>query len=90
MKQQSNPIAHKRFFSVKEAAVYTGLSARSIYQKLNERAIRYYRAGGVQGKIILDVRDLDAFAMANEFKNSDQLRKILKEKLSEKRKKAGS
>jgi len=70
----------KRFYSVKEAAYYSGLSRRSIYQKIQDGDIRYYRAGGVKGKIILDRQDIDDFIMANEFKNSDQIRDILKEK----------
>jgi excisionase family DNA binding protein len=76
----------KRFFSVKESAVYTGLSPRLIYKKLAERGLRSYRVGK---KIVLDVRDIDAFVMANEVKSSDQLREILKEKMSGKRRKAG-
>jgi len=87
---EKSKLTHKRFFSVKEAATYTGLSVTGIYRKLRERAIRYYRAGGVQGKIVLDVKDLDKFIMAIEFKNSDQLREILKEKLSGKKKKTRS
>jgi excisionase family DNA binding protein len=77
----------KRFFSVKEAALYTGLSARLIYQKLKERGLRSYRVGK---KIVLDVRDIDAFILTNEIKSSDQIRKILKEKMNGKRRKAGS
>jgi len=77
----------KRFFSVKESAAYTGLSPRLIYKKLAERGLRSYRVGK---KIILDVRDIDAFILTNEVKSSDQLKEILKEKLSGKGKKAGS
>ena len=88
--QKSNPAIEKRFYSVKQAAFYSGLSPRSIYQKLKDGDIRYYRAGGVQGKIVLDRQDLDAFVMANEFRSSDQIREILKEKMSGKRKKVGS
>ena len=77
----------KRFFSVREAALYSGLSASLIYQKLQERAVRSYRVGT---KIVLDRQDLDAFVMSNEVRNSDQLREVLKEKMSRKRKKAGS
>jgi len=77
---------HKRFFSVKEAAVYSSISTRVIYQTLKERGIRSYRVGR---KIVLDIKDLDAFIMTNEIKNSDQVREILKGKLSGKRKTAG-
>ena len=79
MKKSSLAI-EKRFYSVKQAAFYIGVSVRLIYQKLKDGDIRYYRVGGVQGKIVLDRQDLDAFVMANEFKNSDQIREILKEK----------
>lgn len=81
--KQSNPATQKRFFSVKEAAVYTGLSSRLLYQKLKERTVRCYRVGK---KIVLDVRDIDDFVMTHEVKSSDQLREILKEKMSKKRK----
>ena len=77
---------HKRFFSVREAAVYTGLSVTGIYRKLNERVIRHYQVGG---KKLLDVRDLDSFILANEVMTSDKLREFLEEKLSGKRRKAG-
>jgi len=79
MKTKSIP---KRFFSVKEAAVYSSISTRMIYQTLRERGIRSYRVGR---KIVLDIKDLDSFIMTNEVKKSDQLRQILKEKLSGKR-----
>lgn len=77
----------KRFYSVREAALYTGLSTRLIYRELKERSVRSYRVGK---KIVLDVRDIDAFVMTNEVKSSDQLREILKEKMNGKRRKAGS
>ena len=77
---------HKRFFSVREAAVYTGLSVTGIYRKLGERSIRHYQVGG---KKVLDIKDLNSFVLSNEVKSPEQLRRILKEKLGEKRKKAG-
>ena len=76
---------HKRFFSVKEAAVYTGLSVTGIYRKLNNRNLRHYQ---VDGKKILDIRDLDAFVLANEVINSDELRENLEKKLIGKNKMA--
>jgi len=85
--KQSNPVAQKRFYSVRESANYTGLSASLIYQKLKERAIRSYRIGT---KIVMDRQDLDAFVMSNAVMTSDELREVLKEKMSGKRKKAGS
>ncbi|GAH73417.1 unnamed protein product [marine sediment metagenome] len=78
--EKSSPAMDKRFYSVREASVYSGLSRRSIYQKIKDGDIRYYRAGGVQGKIVIDRQDIDDFVMANEFKSSDQIREILKEK----------
>lgn len=84
--KKSSPIAQKRFFSVREAAVYTGLSARLIYQRLSERAMRSYRVGT---RIVLDRKDLDTFVMASVVMSSDELREVLKEKLSGKKKKAG-
>lgn len=85
--KQSNLAAGKRFYSVKEAANYTSLSRRLLYQKLKDRAIRSYRVGT---KIILDRQDLDAFIQRNAVMTSDELRKVLKEKMHGKRKKAGS
>ncbi len=78
--QKSSPATEKRFYSVREAAFYSGLSRRSIYQRIKDGDIRYYRAGGVKGKIVLDRQDIDDFIIANEFKSSDQVRQILKEK----------
>lgn len=75
--KKPSPAIEKRFYSVKQAAFYSSLSTRLIYQKLKEGTIRFYRVGR---KIVLDRQDLDAFVMANEFKNSDQIREILKEK----------
>lgn len=85
--KQSNPAAGKRFYSVKEAANYTSLSPRLLYQKLKNRAIRSYRVGT---KIVLDRQDLDAFVMSHMVMTSDELREVLKEKLSGKGKKAGN
>ncbi len=78
--KKSSPAIEKRFYSVKQAAFYSGLSPRSIYQKIKDGDIRYYRVGGEKGKIVLDRQDLDAFVLKNEFKSSDQVREILKEK----------
>ena len=75
--KEFNPAAAKRFFSVKEAASYTSLSPRLLYEKLKNRAIKSYRVGR---KIVLDRQDLDAFVMSNSVMTSEDLRKILKEK----------
>jgi len=77
----------KRFFSVKQAANYTSLSPRLLYQELKNRAIKSYRVGK---KIVLDRQDLDAFVMSNAVMTSDELREVLKEKFSGKGKKAGN
>lgn len=76
-------LIHKRFFSVKEAATYTGLSVTGIYRKLNNRNIRHYQVGG---KKILDIKDLDAFILSSEVMTSDELREVLRKKLSGKKK----
>ena len=78
--EKSSPAMQKRFYSVKQAAFYSGLSPRSIYQKIKDGDIRYYRVGGEQGKIVIDRQDIDDFVMRNEFKSSDQIKEILKEK----------
>jgi len=82
---EKSKLIQKRFFSVKEVALYSSLSTRLIYRKLKERAIRSYRVGR---KIVLDRKDLDSFVMANMIMSSDELREVLKEKMSGKRKKA--
>ncbi|MBA7479669.1 hypothetical protein ES707_15105 [subsurface metagenome] len=64
----------KRFFSVREAALYSGLSARLIYQKLTDRVLRHYR---VNSKIVIDRADLDGLIMQNEIRTSEELRKQL-------------
>lgn len=73
--KKSNPIAVKRFFSVREAALYSGLSARLIYQKLKDRVLCHYR---VNSKIVIDRADLDELITQNEVRTLEQLRKELK------------
>jgi len=85
--KKSSLAMEKRFFSVRESATYTGLSASLLYKKLKERAIQSYR---IETKIVLDRQDLDTFILANAVMNSDELREFLKEKMSGKSKKAGS
>lgn len=67
----------KRFFSVREAALYSGLSVRLIYQKLTDRVLRHYR---VNSKIVIDRKDLDGMVMQNEVRTIEELRKQLEEK----------
>ena len=64
----------KRFFSVREASLYSGLSSRLLYQKLKERALRHYR---VNSKIVIDRKDLDGMVMQNEMRTGEELRKQL-------------
>ena len=64
----------KRFFSVREASAYSGLSVRLIYQKLADRFLRHYR---VNSKIVIDRKDLDGLIMQNEVRTSEELRKQL-------------
>jgi len=64
----------KRFFSVREAALYSGLSVRLVYQKLADRALRHYR---VNSKIVIDRKDLDGMVMQNEVRTSEELQKQL-------------
>jgi len=67
----------KRFYSVKQASFYSGLSARFIYQKLTDRVLRHYR---VNSKIVIDRKDLDGMLMQNEVRTSEELRKQLERK----------
>ena len=67
----------KRFFSVREAALYSGLSSRLLYQKLKERALCHYR---VNKKIVIDRKDLDGMIMQNKVRTSEELRKQLERK----------
>jgi len=78
VKMEKSKLIQKRFFSVKEAAFYSSLSTRLIYQKLKEGTIRFYRVGR---KIVLDRQDLDRFVMTNMIMSSDELREVLKEKM---------
>jgi len=77
---------YKRFFSVKEASIYTGLSVTGIYRKLNDRNLRHYQVGG---KKVLDIKDLDSFILAHEVMSSEKLREFLEKKLDSKKKVAG-
>jgi len=67
----------KKFYSVKEAALYCGVSSRLIYQKIKGREIRFYK---VNSKIVFDVDDLVEFVKRNEFVTGDELLKQIQEK----------
>ena len=68
----------KRFYSVRQAAEFCGISARLIYLKVKEREIRFYK---INSKIIFDKEDLIEFVTRNEFVTGDELLKQLKEKV---------
>jgi len=67
----------KKFFSVKEAAVFCGISRRLIYLKVKKREIRFYK---INSKIIFDKEDLIEFVTRNEFRTGEELLKQLREK----------
>ena len=67
----------KKFYSVKQAALYCGVSSRLLYLKIKEREIRFYK---INSKIVFDVEDLNEFVKRNEFVTGDELLKQLKEK----------
>ena len=70
-----DPAAEKRFFSVKEASVYSGLSPSLIYQKLKEKALQFYR---VNTKIIIEKQDLNDLILKGAPKSDKELRKMIK------------
>jgi len=67
----------KKFFSVREAAFYSGLSGRLLYQKCKDRELRHYR---LNSKIIIKRSDLEELIIQNEVVTSEQLLKKIKEK----------
>ncbi len=68
----------KKFYSVKQAAEFCGISPSLIYLKIKEREIRFYK---INSKIVFDVEDLNEFVKRNEFVTGDELLKQLKEKI---------
>jgi len=67
----------KKFYSVKQAANFCGISPRLIYLKVKERSLRFYK---VNSKILFDVEDLIEFVTRNEFVTGDELLKQLRKK----------
>jgi len=67
----------KKFYSVKQAGLYCGVSSRLLYLKIKEREIRFYK---INSKIVFDVEDLNEFVKRNEFVTGEELLKQLKEK----------
>ena len=68
----------KKFYSVKQAAEFCGISPSLIYLKIKEREIRFYK---INSKIVFDVEDLNEFVKRNEFVTGDELLKQLKQKI---------
>lgn len=61
--KRPDPVVEKRFFSVREAAVYSGLSASLLYQKLKEEALAFYT---VNSKIVIDRADLEQLILGKD------------------------
>lgn len=66
----------KKFYNVKQAAEFCGMSPRLLYLKKKKREIRYYKIGSL---IVFDVEDLIEFVKRNEFVPADELLKKIKE-----------
>jgi len=67
----------KKFYSVKQAAEFCGISPRLIYLKVKGREIRFYK---INSKIIFDKEDLIEFVTRNEFVTGDELLKRVRER----------
>ncbi len=67
----------KKFYSVKQAAEFCGISPRLIYLKVKEREIKFYK---INSKIIFDKEDLIKFVTRNEFVTGDELLKRVRER----------
>ena len=52
----------KRFFSIREAAEYSSLSARFLYEKCQNRKLRFSKIGK---RIVIDSQDLHDFITQN-------------------------
>jgi len=52
----------KRFFSIREAAEYSSLSPRLLYQACQDRKIRFSKVGK---RIVIDFKDLYKFTTQN-------------------------
>jgi len=48
----------KHYFSIKQAAAYSGLSERLLYEIVAEKEIRHFR---IRKKIVLGIEDLEKF-----------------------------
>lgn len=58
----------KRFFSVREAAQYSSLSARLIYEIVGRKELRHYR---IRKRIVIDSQDLETYIKQNCVESRD-------------------
>jgi len=58
----------KRFFSIREAARYSSLSARFLYEKCQNRELRFSKVGK---RIVIDFKDLHNFIIQNTIEPVD-------------------
>jgi len=68
----------KRFFSIKEAAEFSGLSSRLLYLKCEKRELRHFR---VNRKIVVDREDLIQLITQTEIKPGEELLEEIKERI---------
>lgn len=52
----------KEFFSVREAANYSSLSARFLYELCQNKEIRFYK---IHKRIVIDIKDLNEYIKSN-------------------------
>jgi len=57
-KKQTEVSVERQFLSIKDAAKYSSLSPRLLYQLVERREIRSFKVGK---RIVLDINDLDQF-----------------------------
>jgi len=74
---KTDPDMEKRFFSIRQASFYSGLSPSLLYQKIKENALHSYR---VNTKIIIDKQDLDELIVQGAAKSNQQLRKQIQDR----------
>lgn len=58
----------KRFLSIKQAAEYSSLSQRFLYEVIAKREIRSYK---IHKRIVIDKKDLDEFIESNVIESVD-------------------
>ena len=73
-----NPkLIERKFFSIKLASQFSGLSERFLYQRCKDREIRHFR---VNKKILIAKEDLIEFVTQNEVRTGEQLREEIRER----------